>query len=162
MSWDIIISCTLNSWLGGNPEETLCSRAWRNALFYRKWVYIQWTLDLIHRWKEHEHCWQSHLRFLRGRARKRSLCFWIRVRPFLKAALEWSSPAERLAMSLQEIVADTARVLSCESTNPTQCGQCNKPLPLSFTDRRFKIEGALMRLSFCSWWCVTRYERARR
>lgn len=65
-------------------------------------------------------------------------------------------------MALQQIVADAPRIVSCESQNPTHCGTCNKLLPLSWTDKRFKVEGALMRLSFCSWWCVTRYERARR
>lgn len=65
-------------------------------------------------------------------------------------------------MALQDIVADAPRLVSFDSPTPATCGHCNGRLPLSWTDRRFKIEGALMRLVFCSWVCLTRYERARR
>lgn len=62
---------------------------------------------------------------------------------------------------LSEIVLNT-RVVSFESRAPTNCGQCNKPLPIQWTDNRLKIEGALLQLHFCGLVCIMRYERARR
>lgn len=64
-------------------------------------------------------------------------------------------------MTLMELVRDTTRIVSVESRAPTNCGHCNKPLPLPYTDRRYKIEGSRMQLSFCGWKCVTDYERQR-
>lgn len=59
-------------------------------------------------------------------------------------------------MTLSELIRDRTRLVSVDSRAVTNCGHCNKPLPLSYTDRRYKIEGSRMNLSYCSWQCIIR------
>lgn len=62
---DELISCRLNSLLGGDGCETFCSRVWVCSLSNWKGRVIMYALDTLFAWRESEHCWQAHLRHLR-------------------------------------------------------------------------------------------------
>lgn len=64
-------------------------------------------------------------------------------------------------MAIEDIVRDKNEtdIVSLECSSPTNCGWCNKPLPLPYTDRRFKIRRSRMNLSFCGWKCVMNFAR---
>lgn len=65
MTWDEYLSCYLNALFGGDCCETLCSRAWVCSLHHPRVEMAVFVLDLLFSWKEREHCWQAHLRYLR-------------------------------------------------------------------------------------------------
>lgn len=74
MEWDVAISIRVNLLTGGKAEEPLCSRVWHNALFSPAWEVVRFCLDTLFAYKEPEHCYRCHLRFLRrGRPKSGSL-----------------------------------------------------------------------------------------
>lgn len=65
MTWDERLSCLVNAFLGGYACETLCSRIWLCSLSDPRAQACVFVLDMLFAWKEREHCWQAHLRYLR-------------------------------------------------------------------------------------------------
>lgn len=65
-------------------------------------------------------------------------------------------------MALSAIITEPISITTTDSVALTYCGFCDKKLPLSHTIRRFKVEGSLMNLSFCTHRHAFLYEYERR
>lgn len=88
MTWDVVVSCKVNLFLGGSADEPLCSRVWFNSLFSWQWEVLRKVFDFMFSLREHDHCWQCHLRYLRRRRRKNP--------PLFFSSIERSLPEHRL------------------------------------------------------------------
>jgi len=58
-----------NGSLGGDPDETLCSRAWRLQLYSRRWNMLRHFFDWLFSPVEADHCHNVYMRELAARER---------------------------------------------------------------------------------------------
>lgn len=61
------IDQAVNGSLGGDPDETLCSRAWREHLYSKKWNRLRMFFDWLFSPIESNHCRNVYLRELAAR-----------------------------------------------------------------------------------------------
>ena len=50
----------VNTIIGGDPDETLSARAWRQRDAKKRWMFLQLFIDRIFFWQD-EHCYHAYL-----------------------------------------------------------------------------------------------------